>query len=179
MRWVFVNEPFFSITEAAGSRKISVGTVLGSTPSGSAYQKLALSISKKSRTTSHSRRQSIAMQSSIGSSHRWILSHQERSADVAFVHLEEVTHLGKVFVDLGKPFVTVVVLSRGGFAIPRLEQADGELRHVVPDTPDDIFFPQPVGNIAAPAQIALTIGQVLRQGGVAGHRPRLRQVAGQ
>src|SRR5215467_13918897 len=170
MRSVFVNEPSFSITDAAGRKKISVGTVLGSTPSGSAYQKLALSVSKKSRNTS---------QSSLGTARRWVLPHQERSADVALVHFEEITHLGQIFVDLRKPVISVVVLSRRSFAIPRLEQADSELGHVVPHAPDDILFPESVGNVAAATQIALAVGQVLRQGGMAGDRPRLRQIAGQ
>jgi hypothetical protein len=53
-----VNEPSISATWAEGKRKISVGICSGLTSplltSGAAYQKLAVSVSKLSLTTSHS-----------------------------------------------------------------------------------------------------------------------------
>ena len=55
---MLVNEPLFSVCAAAGIRKTSVGiSVVRSSPvsiSGASYQNEALSISWKSRTTSHS-----------------------------------------------------------------------------------------------------------------------------
>ena len=123
--------------------------------------------------------QGVAMQPGIRPARRRVLSHQERSPDVALVHLDEVAHLGEVFVDLGEPLVPVVVVLGGGFAIPGLEQADGELGHVGPGAPDNILLPESVRNVAPAGQIALAVGQVLRQGGVAGHRAGLWQVARQ
>jgi hypothetical protein len=58
-RWVLVKEPFFSVWAAAGMRKTSVAmSWVRSSPvsiSGERYQKEAVSISTKSRTTIQSR----------------------------------------------------------------------------------------------------------------------------
>src|SRR5207237_7984761 len=102
--------------------------------------------------------------------------HEEGSAEVALVHLDEVAQLGEVFVDLWEPWVAVLVLRGGGLTIPGFEQTDGERGHVGPGAPDNVFLPQPVRNVAATGEIALPIGQILRQGSVTGHRARLRQV---
>ena len=59
MRWVLVKVPFFSTWEAPGRKKTSVPIPsVFSSPvsiSGESYQKAAVSISAKSRTTSQSR----------------------------------------------------------------------------------------------------------------------------
>ena len=59
---MFVNEPSFSVCAAAGMKKTSVAISSGvSSPdsiSGPSYQKEADSISTRSRTTSHSSRES-------------------------------------------------------------------------------------------------------------------------
>ena len=56
-RWVFVNVPSFSTCEATGMRNTSVSIASGrSSPertSGESRQKVAVSISARSRTTSH------------------------------------------------------------------------------------------------------------------------------
>ena len=52
--------PDFSVLAATGSRKTSVPTDAGSGPWGSAYQQLADSVSKRSRTTSQRRLRSAS-----------------------------------------------------------------------------------------------------------------------
>ena len=63
-RWVLVKVPFFSTCEAPGIRKTSVAmSAVATSPlsiSGASYQKAAVSISTRSRTTSQSRPRSAA-----------------------------------------------------------------------------------------------------------------------
>jgi hypothetical protein len=164
---VFVNEPSFSTCPAHGIRKTSVPMSSGrSSPdwtSGESFQKRAVSVSARSRTTSHFRR-AIArrMRPACIVPTAGVLAHREHAVDAAVEHPQHRRELRVVARDLRKVGEAEVVLGRRGVAEPCLQQRDDVLVEVRP----------PAAVAAARADVVLE-----RQVALAGARHR--QVAGQ
>ena len=134
---MFVKVPSFSETMAAGIRKTSVliSSVLSSPLfiSGESFQKLADSISKRSRTTSQSRfRQSASHEPGVHASYGWVLPHDEHALDGAGFRRHEHRKGRIIGADLRQQIVTKVVFLRGAIPVKGLEQRHHVLREVVP-----------------------------------------------
>ena len=136
-RCVFVNVPAFSTCDAAGKRKTSVSiSSVRNSPfaiSGESSQNVAVSISTRSRTTSHFNFDSAFRSSrAFGAPTRGVLAHHEQTFEFAVGHVQPVAEVRMVAGQPRQPLKSEVVRLRRRIAVVRLQQRDDVLVDVEP-----------------------------------------------
>ena len=176
-RSVLVMLPDFSVLAATGSRKTSVPTDAASGPWGSAYQQLADSVSKRSRTTSQRRlRRASRSRRAFGPETPTFCPNRKAPSILAPPHLLEERHVREVAGYLGEPVVAEVVARPCGVPVPGLEQAHQVLRERRPGSAVGLLVPEPVRR-AAPARVrAVPAREIGGERGLLRDRMREREV---
>ena len=136
-RCVLVKEPAFSAWPAAGKKKISVAIFSGSSSprwtSGESFQNAAVSVSTKSRTTSHFRfARADRCNLPFAAPTAGILPHHEEAFQFAVGHVEPVAVFRMVAGNARQKVKAKFVFGGCGVSVPGLEQAYHILIKVVP-----------------------------------------------